>query len=93
MGKKKTLVAKKTLNPVFNEILRVSINSLCKKILNGNLCIEIAVSSWVISAQSHSLREKKEKNEYFLRMALCKMIQMNVSHDVMHSCAFPAGRY
>lgn len=39
MGKKKTLVVKKTLNPVYNEILRVSMNSPSRKILNDDLCV------------------------------------------------------
>lgn len=39
MGKKKTLVVKKTLNPVYNEILRVSMNCLSRKILNDGLSL------------------------------------------------------
>lgn len=39
MGKKKTLVVKKTLNPVYNEILRVSMNCLSRKILNDELSL------------------------------------------------------
>lgn len=39
MGKKKTLVVKKTLNPVYNEILRVSMNCLSRKILNNELSL------------------------------------------------------
>lgn len=39
MGKKKTVVVKKTLNPVYNEILRVSMKCLSRKILNGDLSL------------------------------------------------------
>lgn len=59
MGKKKTLVVKKTLNPVYNEILRVSMNSLYRKIPDGDL---FTISSWVVALQdkvSHQERRRK----------------------------------
>lgn len=49
MGKKKTLVVKKTLNPVYNEILRVFLNSVHRQSFCDNLGIEIVISVWVVS--------------------------------------------
>lgn len=48
MGKKKTLVVKKTLNPVYNEILRVFLNSVHRQSFCGDLGMEIAMSVWMV---------------------------------------------
>lgn len=63
MGKKKTLVVKKTLNPVYNEILRVSMNSLSRKILNGDLlvCVTSHVFLDSISTDEVSYQETEGK--------------------------------
>lgn len=63
MGKKKTVVVKKTLNPVYNEILRVSMKCLSRKILNGDLSLWLHLNSHVFlgSVSTGEVRWRRRK--------------------------------
>lgn len=68
MGKKKTLVVKKTLNPVYNEILRVSITLDWENPKWWPMCVSSHIFLNTVPLQIKSVAQRGEgKDQHFPR--------------------------
>lgn len=85
MGKKKTLVVKKTLNPVYNEILRVFLNSVHRQSFvmtwgNSHVCLDGVSTENVSTPASTAI--------FFFPVTVCSFLKFSRSSSSSHSHIF-----